>query len=140
MNQPVPVSRTTGGATCCWPPLGQATATSAVTSTTTSATAGFARSRISWADGAAWATPGTARRSVLAIHLRIVKSLYLAKYKKKAPGGFPWSLCASTAKIWSFLPQPHRLDGLRLRGVHVSGLARGLGVADQLRRITARRL
>src|SRR6267143_4817382 len=141
MNQPVPVSRNGGGVICCLPPPGHATVISAATSDTTRATAGFARSKISWTDGAAAAaTPGTARNSALAIHLRIVKILYCATYKQKAPGGDPWSLCTATAKIRSLLHQSHRLDGLRLGGVHVPGLARGLGVADQLRRVTARSL
>ena len=99
MNQPVPVSRRGGGVTCCVPPPGHATVTAVATSETTSATAGFARSKTSWTDGAAAAAPpGTARSSALAIHLRILKILYCAKSKKKAPGGDPWSLFAAYCK------------------------------------------
>ena len=47
MNQPVPVSRSDGGVTCCLPPDGHFTVTSAATSETTSATAGLARSNTS---------------------------------------------------------------------------------------------
>src|SRR3989442_2090501 len=98
-NQPVPVSRRGGGVTCCVPPPGQGTVISAGTSDPTSATAGFARSKTSWTDAAAVAaTPGTARSSALAIHLRILRILYCAKYKKKAPGGDPWSLFAAHCK------------------------------------------
>src|SRR2546425_4293158 len=98
-NQPVPVSRRGGGVTCCVPPPGHATVTAVATSETTSATAGFARSKTSWTDGtAAAATPGTARSSALAIHLRILEILYPAKYKKKAPGGDPWSLFGAYRK------------------------------------------
>src|SRR5436309_13394415 len=58
----------------------------------------------------------------------------------KAPGSPLEPVCCLLQKFGDLLHQSHRLDGLRLRGVHVPGLASGLGVADQLRRITARSL
>src|SRR5262245_17223529 len=70
----------------------------------------------------------------------IVKILYPAKFKKEGSRGRPLEPGAATAKIRRLLHQPHRLDRLRLRGVHVAGLARGLGIADQLRRVAARSL
>src|SRR6266478_2391320 len=112
MNQPVPVSRNGGGVTRCRPPLGQATMTSAATSETTSATAGFARSKISCTDGAgAAATPGTARNSALAIHVRILEILSCAKSKKKAPGGWPLEPGCCYCKnslLTSSAPSPRR--------------------------------
>src|SRR2546426_11631527 len=40
----------------------------------------------------------------------------------------------------SLLQDGHRLDGLRLGGVHVPGLASSLGITDQLRSVAARSL
>src|SRR6266850_779440 len=42
--------------------------------------------------------------------------------------------------LQNLLHDGHRLDGLRLGGVHVSSLARSLGLADQLGRIATRGL
>src|SRR5215470_10668545 len=139
MNQPVPVSRKGAGLTRCRPPVGHVTVTSAATSETTSATPGLARSRISWTDGPASARHGTARTSAPANQRRIEKILYRAKRKKKGSRGRPLEPGCSYRKTTALLHQAHRLDGLRLRGVHVSGLASRLGLADQLHRIATRR-
>src|SRR6266850_141608 len=42
--------------------------------------------------------------------------------------------------LQNLLHDGHRLDGLRLGGVHVSSLARSLGLADQLGRVATRGL
>src|SRR2546427_6089715 len=55
------------------------------------------------------------------------------KNKTKAPGGCPWSLVAPASGATSpqnLLHQADRLDGFRLRGVHLPGLASSLRLAD----------
>src|SRR3989449_2167164 len=143
MNHPVPVSRNGTGVTRRGPPVGHVTVTSDVTSARTSRTAGLARSTVSWTEGSAPpAIPGTARKSALAIHLRIDPDSIpwekqRGKNKKKAPGASPWSLGASYFKncFSELLHEGHRLDRLRLGGVHVAGLASCFGFADQLGRV-----
>src|SRR5438093_1134268 len=62
------------------------------------------------------------------------------KNKTKAPGGNPWSLVAPASGATSpqkLLHQADRLDGFRLRGVHLPGLTSSLSLADQLDRVAA---
>src|SRR5439155_219443 len=62
------------------------------------------------------------------------------KNKTKAPGGNPWSLAAPASGATSpqkLLHQADRLDGFRLRGVHLPGLTSSLSLADQLDRVAA---
>src|SRR5437667_4351118 len=137
MNQPVPVSRNGAGRMSFSPPPPQVTMTSEPTSATTRETAGFARSRASCTEiSAAVEVTGRRRRrrSAPVIQERIERILYPARTKKKAPGGSP--LEPSSCFLLQHL---HRGFGLRLRLSHLAGLARGLGLTDQLRGVAAMR-
>src|SRR6266508_4312420 len=62
------------------------------------------------------------------------------KNKTRAPGVYPWSPCRSCLGATSpqkLLHQADRLDGFRLRGVHLPGFASSLSLADQFDRVTA---
>src|SRR5712691_3483903 len=131
MNQPVPVSRRGWGETTRFsPPAPQLTMTSPATSAMTRATAGLARSSASCSDGSA-ARPGpgaTSARKRIASARRIDG---IIATKRRLQGLPPGALVRS--RVLRLLLQD--LDGgfgLRLRLRHVAGLARGLGLADQL--------
>src|SRR5262245_26524132 len=134
-NQPVPVSRNAGGVTFV-SPSGQRSVTAAATSDTTRAVAGVARRSTSWivtseADPVAGSSARRTARKACNIVLHSIRCYGVARLKERGLQGRSPEALVVGPKIAFLLQRRDSGLGLRLRRLHVTGLARRLRLLDQ---------